>query len=38
MIEIPITYIPICIALHVFEIAGIIYLLIREVIKDDYRR
>lgn len=38
MIEVPIIYIPTCLTLHVFEIAGILYLLIREVIKDDYRR
>jgi hypothetical protein len=35
MIEIPITYIPLCIALHVFEIAGILFLLIKEVLSHD---
>ena len=36
MIEIPIIYIPIIIGMHVIELAGLIYLLIKEVLRDDY--
>ena len=38
MIEVPILYIPIAIALHVVEIAAIITLMIIEANNDDYPR
>lgn len=38
MIEVPIIYIPINIVLHVFEMAGLLFLLIKEVLNYDNRR
>ena len=38
MMEIPIMYITVSLALHVVELAGLIFIMIKEVFNDEYRR